>query len=231
MDKSLELSTRKEDTRDKVVPVVIRFEVVEIKQHFDESIATVNGMFSIANGLKSSENKNQAETIWRAQIVFLVSAFDFFMHEITKFGLGKIFDGVWEPTKKYNNITLDLATLTTALKAGEDSQWFVEFINEQFAKDTMVSYVSVREQMNLLGLDVQALADDTFYQRGSTEKTSDKLKRRLNSLFLKRNVIAHQSDRRHTDAEIMEITEATVREYVDDITKIVENIVKQIDEK
>ena len=75
------------------------------------------------------------------------------------------------------------------------------------------------------------MADDTFYQRGSTEKTSNKLKRRLNSLFLKRNVIAHQSDRRHTDAEIMEITEVTVREYVNDITKIVENIVKQIDEK
>ena len=50
MDKSLELSTRKEDTRDKVVPIVIRFEVAEIKQHFDESIETVNGMFAIADG-------------------------------------------------------------------------------------------------------------------------------------------------------------------------------------
>lgn len=231
MDRSLELSTRREDTRDKVVPIVVRFEMAQIKQHFDDSVLIVTGMFPIADDLINSGNEEQAKTIWRAQVVFLVSAFDFFMHEVTKFGLGKIFDGNWEPTKKYNNITLDLETLNTALKAGEDSEWFVEFINQQFAKNTMVSYVNVRDQMNLLGLDMQILADDTFYERGSTEKTIDKLKRRLNSLFSKRNVIAHQSDRRHTDAEVMEITEQSVREYIDDINKIVENIIKQINEK
>ena len=139
MDRSLELSTRKEDTRNKNVPIVVRFEMSQIKQHFDESVSVVNSMFLIASDLVNLGKKEQAENIWRAQIVFLVSAFDFFMHEITKFGLEKIFDGDWEVTKKYNNITLDFATLTTALKAGEDSEWFVEFVNEQFAKDTMVS--------------------------------------------------------------------------------------------
>lgn len=231
MGRSLELSTRKEATRDKVVPVVARFEMAEIKQHYDESIAIVGDMFSVAEKLEKEGNDAQAKNVWRAQIVFLVSAFDFFMHEITKFGLGKIFDGLWEPTTKYNNICINIDVLNEALKAGEDTSWFIEFINNKFATATMVSYADVKNQVNLLGLDMQTLADDTFYQRGSTEKTLDKLKRRLNGLFSKRNVIAHQSDRRHEDAEVMEITEEIVRAYIDDINKLVVNIEKQILEK
>ncbi len=44
-------------------------------------------------------------------------------------------------------------------------------------------------------------------------------------------MIAHQSDRKHANAEIMEITEEFVRGYVDDMNKIVDGIVKQINEK
>ena len=95
----------------------------------------------------------------------------------------------------------------------------------------MVSYADVKDQINLLGLDMQVLADDMFYQQGATEITLDKLKRRLNGLFSKRNVIAHQSDRRHADAEVMDIEEETVRGYIGDINNIVNNIVKQITEK
>ncbi len=231
MERSLELSTRKEETRNKVVPKVVRFEISEIKKHYDESISAVRDMFSVASDLQKAGNQTQAENIWRAQIVFIVSAFDFFMHEITKFGLGKIFDGTWEVTVKYSNISMKLDVVNKALKNGESSDWFMEFVNEQFSTATMVSYADVKDQINLLGLDMQILADDTFYLQGSTEKTLDKLKRRLNGLFAKRNVIAHQSDRRHEDAEIMEIAEDIVQAYVDDISKVVENIVKQICER
>ena len=164
MGRNLELSTRKEDTRSKVVPLIVRFEIEEIKQHFDESMSVVEGMFAVAKNLLDNKNEIQAENIWRAQVVFIVSAFDFFMHEITKFGLGKIFDGEWNPTIKYSNINISLEVLNKALENGESSEWFLEFVNEQFAKTTMVSYAEVKEQVNLLGLNMQVLADDTFYQ-------------------------------------------------------------------
>lgn len=231
MGRSLELSTRKEDTRNKIVPVIVRFEMAEIKQHFDESMSVVDEMFAVAKGLLDEGNETQAENIWRAQVVFIVSAFDFFMHEITKFGLGKIFDGSWKPTIKYNNINIKLSVLNEVLKNGESSEWFIEFVNEQFAKTTMVSYTEVKEQINLLGLDIQVLADDTFYQLGSKEKTINQLKNCLNGLFFKRNVIAHQSDRKHANAEIMEITEELVRGYLKDMNKIVDGIVQQINQK
>lgn len=231
MGRSLELSTRKEDTRNKMTPAIVRFEIAEIKQHYDESILAIMEMFSLAQDLQKDGKEEQAENIWRAQVVFIVSAFDFFMHEITKFGLTKIFEGIWETTIKYSNLTIKLDVLNKALKAGESSEWFIEFVNEQFATATMVSYANVKDQLNMLGLDIQQLANDTFFQQGSTEKTIDKLKSRLNGLFAKRNVIAHQSDRKHSNAEMMEITEEIVLGYVDDVNKIVNNIVKQINEK
>ena len=43
----------------------------------------------------------QYKDILRSQVVFLDSAFDFFMHEATKYGMVQIFQGIWEKTEKY----------------------------------------------------------------------------------------------------------------------------------
>lgn len=55
MGRNLELSTRKEDTRSKVVPLIVHFEIEEIKQHFDESMFVVDGMFAVAQNLVGVE--------------------------------------------------------------------------------------------------------------------------------------------------------------------------------
>ncbi len=121
--------------------------------------------------------------------------------------------------------------LNDALKAGEDSDWFVEFINEQFSTITIVSYKNVKDQMNLLGLSMQLLADDVFYDINSSEKTIDKLKNRLNSLFHRRNIIAHQADRKHANAEMIDIERETVEGYISDVNKIIDAISNQIARK
>ena len=68
------------------------------------------------------------------------------------------------------------------------------------------------------------VADGAFYQRGGTENTKDKLKRRLNELFSRRNIIAHQSDRAHTDAQVKNITKEIVQNFIYDVQKIVSSI-------
>lgn len=71
---------------------------------------------------------------------------------------------------------------------------------------------------------LQHFADGAFYQRGGTENTKDKLKRRLNELFSRRNIIAHQSDRAHTNAQVNIITKEIVQNFMCDIEKIVRSI-------
>jgi hypothetical protein len=101
----------------------------------------------------------------------------------------------------------------------------------QYATVTMVSFDSVRDQLNLLGLDIQRVADDSFYDRSSREKTKDQLRGCLNELFSRRNIIAHQSGRRHEDAEPVELTKDEVTDYILKINKIITSINAQIEEK
>ncbi|MDE7200463.1 MAG: hypothetical protein K2O91_00815 [Lachnospiraceae bacterium] len=230
-ERNLDLMSRNENTRDKFHTEVIQFDLDQILQHFIETVDMIKLQFHIANELIASEKRTEGENIWRAQIVFLASAFDFYMHEITKYGLCKIYDEKWEKTDKYKNIQISMERIEIALKSGGDVDWFLEYINHYYQVITMVSFDSVKDQFNLLGIDLAAVADGAFYQRDGEEKTKDKLKRRLNELFNRRNIIAHQTDRKHTNAQIMSIEEGIVQDYISDIEKIVKSIDTEIRKK
>lgn len=227
MERDLRLAPRNEETREISYTPVQQYEIEEIKGHFNETIAEIRKQFSLADQLLCDKRDGEAEYIWRGQIVFLESAFDFFMHELTKYGLCQIFDGHWKATQKYRNIQIDLKTVTDAFQNGKNSGWFLDYINSYYAKDTFVSFVSVKDQINLLGLDLNAIADRVYYDLELREKTRDKLKRRLNQLYTRRNLIAHQSDRRHEDAERQSISKDTVQEFLEELTEIVNAICEE----
>lgn len=223
-ERNLDLLSRKEGTREKFHTEVIRFELDQIMQHFEETIDAIKAQFSLANELIEANKIFEAENIWRAQIIFLASAFDFYMHELTKYGLCEIYDENWERTEKYDNFQVSMKVIEVAMKSGEDIDWFLDYINGYYQTITMVSYESVKDQFHLLGIDVGAVANRAFYERGETEKTKDKLKRRLNELFGRRNIIAHQTDREHADARMKNITKEIVENFIVDIEKIVNAI-------
>lgn len=75
------------------------------------------------------------------------------------------------------------------------------------------------------------MQDTAFYEKDRTEKTKGKLKRRLNELFGRRNIIAHQTDRAHTDAQFMDITKEVVQSFIYDVEKIVRAIDEEVREK
>lgn len=222
--RNLGLMPRSENTRDKFHTEVIRFGLDQIIQHFTETIQAIYAQFDVADELIEIHKAYEAENIWRAQIIFLAGALDFYMHELTKYGLCEIYSERWKRTKKYDNLQVDMKTVETALKSGEDIDWFLEYVNGYYQIMTMVSYEAVKDQLNLIGIELQSVADGAFYQRESREKTKDKLKRRLNELFDRRNIIAHQTDRKHTDAMVNNITKEIVQEFIRDTEKIVKAI-------
>jgi len=227
-ERNLDLMIRNEDTREKFHTEVVRFELDQIMQHFTESIQAIYTQFEVADELIAYGKIKEGENIWRAQIIFLTSAFDFYMHELTKYGLCEIYDENWERTEKYSNLQVGMKTIEIALKSGEDIDWFLEYINDYYKAITMVSYESVKDQLNLLGIDLKKVADRAFYNRGEREKTRVKLRRRLNELFSRRNIIAHQSDRAHADAQVKNITKEIVQDFMDDIQRIVNSINEEV---
>ena len=174
--RNLGLMSRKEGTRDKFHTEVVRFELDQIMQHFVETLEAIKAQFYVADELVEVEKIMEGENIWRAQIIFLASALDFYMHELTKYGLCEIYDENWEKTDKYNNLQINMRVIEVALKSGKDIDWFLEYMNSYYQAITIVSFESVKEQLNLLGINLVVVADRAFYQRGGTEKTKDKLK-------------------------------------------------------
>ena len=187
-------------------------------------IYNIYEQFAIVDELIENGREVEARNIWSSQIVFLESAFDFYLHELTKFGLFEMFKGNWEKTEKYNNLSVKMKIVDKALNMREDTDWFLQFISEFYKGITLVSYQSLKDQMNLLGLDLQKVADGVFYERGSSIKTKNKLETRLEKLYYRRNIIAHQSGRRHYDAIREEITKDMVKEHIEDIKRIVAQI-------
>ncbi len=221
--RDLSLAPRKVATRKKLEVEV--FELTDIDTHFSENVQSVEQKFEVANGLMAEDKIAEAKDIWRSQIVFLDSAFDFYLHEIIKLGILSIYHGdCTKKTEKYNNLPFCMSDLELALSNTEDDTWLKDWVNKQYAKETLMSYSAFKDVCNLLGLDINSIADAVYYQRGSTEKTIDKMKRRVDALFFRRNRIAHQMDRQRENAERQDITEQDVKDFIEDVKKIVQAI-------
>lgn len=172
-ERNLELSPRIVNTRDRRPSHAIQFEIGEIMERFENNIFSIKSQFELVEQLEN-DGKQQYKDILRSQIVFLDSAFDFFMHEITKFGMVQISQGVWEKTEKYNNFTIRLGDISDVLQNPEQENWFLDIVNDSYAEDTFMSSDTVISQLKLIGLKWQDIADRAFYEQGSTIPTRDK---------------------------------------------------------
>lgn len=231
ISKNFNLSARKESVREKKTIEIKEFEINDILTQFNENIEWIKTQFNIANDLEKDNKIEECKNIWRSQIVFLESALDYYIHCISKYGMMKIFKGEWEKTEKYNNFQITLKEVDIFLKNSENSSEFFKLINDKFANDTFMSYESIKNQLNLIGIKPKEIAKDVYYEQGSTEKDFNKFKRILNQLFNRRNCIVHQFDRYHESGERQEITYNEVSEGIDNICKIVNSIHSHIEEK
>lgn len=229
-ERNLELIPRNINTRNRRPNRAIQFELTAITNRFANNLLSIKSQFSLVEQLKNDSNL-QYKDILRSQIVFLDSAFDFFMHEITKYGMVQIFQGIWEKTEKYNNFTICLGDISEVLQNPEQENWFLDIVNDSYAEDTFMSSEAVISQLNLIGIKWQDIADRAFYERNSNTPTKDRFKSTLNSLYRRRNQIAHQADCLHETGDKIDIEREMVETYIDNIEKIVTTISNAIEHK
>ena len=231
--RDLSLTPRNEETREQnVIVSPVHFPLTDIKQHFDESMQSVKEQFTVADNLLSEGNAEGCRIIWRSQIVFAESLLDFYIHEMSKYCLFRMFTGEWQKSEKYKNLEVKMSKVEEALSAKESDEWFFEYLNERFTKDVFLSGDSMRDQLNLIGISFGEAMHRAFHK--DTINASDKYGYRLvKQLFDRRNKIAHQNDRDHSSAAQTDITKEFVEQYISDIEAIVNainDIAKEKDE-
>lgn len=219
--RNLSLTPRKEDLRDaKPITVPIQFSLIEIKQHFVDSLNAIKKQYAIADSLSK---KDSCKMIWRSQIVFAEGLLDFYIHEISKYCLFKMFTGTWEPSTKYTLFMVPMKKVEEALSVAESKDWFFSYLNDRFGRDVFLSSESMRDQLNLIGIGFSDAMKKAFpcLKEEISQKKGAKI---ITDLFQRRNAIAHQNDRSHASAEQNDITKEFVEDYISKVETIVNAI-------
>lgn len=219
--RNLNLTQRKSGTRDKIQPEVVKFSLDEIKKHFEDSISDIEEQFKTID-LLESKDREKIDYILRSQIVFLGGSLDFYFHEITQFGIMQMYDEIWQETKPYKNLNIKLGTILGVLKGEKDDSWFIEFINHEYSKISLISYDSIEKAMNMIGLHMYQIANKIYGEEIERKERVIKLKERMKRLCERRNCITHQFDMFHENAEKKPIHINTVREFIEDAKEIVD---------
>lgn len=201
---------RKIEIRDKKDTSKISFEYSNIRKHLTDNISDVKNKFVIANSLEK-ENLYQAKEIWRSQIVFIDSTLDFYIHEVIKYGIIKMFNGEWPSTPKFENIKVSLKFAIDFAKTPENANFLLGEIDEINQKNCFMSYDNIKKQLNIIDI---------------TPDTSKKAI--IDEIYQRRNQIAHQSDRLPENPIKQDISQDLVYHYISEIESFISDIEKQI---
>lgn len=223
MRRDLSLSPRVEEKRElKVIELPVQFSLKEIKEHFEESLNEVKAQYTVADLLNKNGNENDGKTIWRSQVVLAEGLLDFFIHEISKFCLFKMFTGQWTKSEKYYRFMVPMSKVEDAINTVNSKDCFFEYLNDRFSRDVFLSHESMKDQLNLIGIDFSKTMERAF-----SKESKDPIKygkKVVIDLFQRRNDIAHQNDRSHASAKKQDITKEFVEKYITNIELIVNAI-------
>lgn len=229
--RDLSLRQRKESQRDsRPIAPPLQFSLGEIRQHYDDSMESIKSQFEVTDMLSQEDNMRACETIWRSQVAFSEALLDFYIHEISKYCLFRMFTGQWEKTEKYSSIMVPMGRVEDAINATESKDWFFSVLSEHFSRMVFMSCDGMREQLNLIGIGFAAVLAKAF----PSEKEEDSIRQGkdiIKRLFDRRNRITHQFDRSHESAEQEGITKDYASEYISNVEKIVDAIHEIAEEK
>lgn len=229
--RNLSLSDRRENLRDaQPITVPVQFSLNEIERHFTESMNSVKSQYEVADALIKSGKVDGGKTIWRSQIVLAEGLMDFYIHEMSKYCLFRMFTGQWEKSEKYANFLVPIGKIEEAIETNESKDWFFSYLNERFSRDVFISLESMRDQLNLIGIEFNSVMNKAFPREKENESV-DYGKNVVRELFDRRNKIAHQNDRSHESAKQNDISEEFVVDYIAKIESIVTSIQEIAEQK
>ena len=224
MNRDLSLSSRQENIRSQQqTRYVVHFNLQEIKNRFVDSIRNIEKKFDIYDQLLASGKADEAKDILRSQIVFLESTIDFFLHEMTKYSYYKMFSNEWDKTSQYKRFNVRMEIVEKGLNSGDSKEWFFEYVNDTIKRVVFLSSESMKDQLNSIGIPFKDVMHHVFAEKNE-EISVKKARKFIENLFNRRNVIAHQNDRNHDSALQNDIDRNYVKENIETIKKIVQEI-------
>lgn len=200
-----------------------------IIKNFRESIDNITRRFDIVTMLEKQGLHDEAHDILRFQIVYAMSALDYFMHEIYSFGLIKIFKNENPKTCRYNEYKIPLKLVEKALYDAENIDNYLkdEFV-EINSNHTFMSSSRIREVLNIISNEDEFAFVEKRLKEKNIIKNHIRLDNVLDNIYERRNKISHQTDLNHGDQSRNKISNEDVEYYIRVIIHLVEELYQLI---
>jgi hypothetical protein len=154
-----------------------------------ESINTIDGIYTY---FESQVKAVDLTEIIRAQFVLLVSAFDYYIHDLVRDGMLKVFDEVKKPNENYNKFSISLKTLNLLLSTNDNSLRRQILDNEIRNVTSKCSYQAPSNVERALALiDIKPIWG---FVGKELKMTKDDIIKELGLIVNRRNKIAHEAD-------------------------------------
>lgn len=86
---------------------------------------------------------------------------------------------------------IPMEKVENAIATLQSSDWFFEYLNNRFSRDVFLSFESIRDQLNLIGIQFNKTMERAFPSENQQESIRIG-KETITMLFRRRNEIAHQ---------------------------------------
>lgn len=205
--------------------VFIDIDADAMLNQFMHNIENVNSRFRLYDRLISEGLKVEAEDVLRFQVVYLMSALDFYMHELYSYSLIKLFNSQKRKTYRYKEYRVPLKLVEVAVYDAENifshlKQTFIE-INSNF---TFMHPNKIKELLNIISYEDEFTIIESRLKVRKIIKDSQHLENILEDIYQRRNKISHQTDIDHGKIERSEIKKETIMWYTEVLTALVHEL-------
>lgn len=189
-----DVSQRKTEGRQQRKPEELRIEELsDIQARFDDAMADVQGLSGIYEHLAGNSNmtdsdKDGLQDLLRSQILLMESALDLYMHEVSKYGISKIFNSNphWTETTSFRDFKVTLGDLKDVYYGKKTARNMSSLISGILQHSSYMKFDAVIKQLVMIG---------TVKDENSVPSDIAAFRPIITDLNDRRNLIAHASDR------------------------------------
>jgi len=188
-----------------------------------ESIDTIDGIHTYFEERVPAIDISE---ILRAEYVLLVSAFDYYIHDIVREGMLKIFDGKYRSNKDFDRFTISLKIVNILLSTN-DNQLRRQLLDNEIRKiNSKHSYQSPSNVERALSI----ISFKSVWKRISRDMkmSQEDIVKELGLIVHRRNKIAHEADIDPVTNEKTPIDKQTIKDVRDFLMNLVSILDKKI---
>lgn len=164
--------------------------MLSAQTQFKENLKRVRELGDLAAAIQSlTMSVIDVSDIWRAQVVLVVSALDYFVHELARLGMVECAKGTRPKTNAYLRFDIPLAATESALSGTSHEIWVGETVREKHAWQSFQDPDKLADAVRLIS--PIKLWDCVGVELGIPGKD---VKTRLSLIVDRRNKIAHEAD-------------------------------------